>query len=228
MDRLRRDVTFALRQVARAPTFTLVAVLTLALGIGASTSIFSVVNGVMLRDLPYEEPERLVTVWLDMTERDGPLREWFTPADLEDFRSEPGLFEAMGAWGGWGPTLTGLGDPEVLVGAAVTEGMLSRVLRAEPVLGRDFLPEEDVPDGPDVVVLSHRFWLERFAGDPDVIGRAVVLNEEPYTVVGVMPEGFTPPFVSNAVLWRPVQLDAADCGRGCYTVRTVARLASGV
>ena len=228
MDRLRRDVMFALRQVARAPTFTLVAVLTLALGIGASTSIFSVVNGVMLRDLPYEEPERLVTVWLDMTERDGPLREWFTPADLEDFRSEPGLFEEMGAWGGWGPTLTGLGDPEVLVAAAVTEGMLTRVLRSEPVLGRGFLPEEDVPDGPDVVLLSHRFWQERFAGDPDVIGRPVLLNEEPYTVVGVMPEGFAPPFVSNAALWRPVQLDAADCGRGCYTIRTVARLAAGV
>ena len=228
MDRLRRDVTFALRQVARAPTFTLVAVLTLALGIGASTSIFSVVNGVMLRDLPYEEPERLVTVWLDMTERDGPLREWFTPADLQDFRSEPGLFEEMGAWGGWGPTLTGLGDPEVLVGAAVTEGMLSRVLGAEPILGRDFLPEEDVADGPDVVVLGHAFWQERFAGDSDVIGRSVVLNEEPYTVVGVMPEGFAAPFVSDAALWRPLQLDVSDCGRGCYTIRTVARLAPGV
>jgi putative ABC transport system permease protein len=228
MDRLRRDVTFALRQVARAPTFTLIAVLTLALGIGASTSVFSVVNGVMLRDLPYEEPERLVTVWLDMTERDGPLREWFTPADLEDFRSEPGLFEEIGGWGGWGPTLTELGDPEVLVAAAVTEGMLGRVLGAQPILGRDFLPEEDVPDGPDVVVLSHGFWQGRFAGDAAVIGRSVVLNEEPFTVVGVMPEGFAPPFVSNAVLWRPVQLDVDDCGRACYTIRTVARLAPAV
>ena len=228
MDRFRRDVTFALRQVARTPSFTLVAVLTLALGIGASTSIFSVVNGVMLRDLPYEEPDRLVTVWLDMTERDGPLREWLTPADFEDFRAEPGLFEEMGAWGGWGPTLTGLGDPEVLVAAAVTEGMLSGVLRAEPILGRDFLPEEDVPNGPDVAVLSHSFWQDRFAGDPGVIGRSVVLNEEPHTVVGVMPEGFAPPFTSNAALWRPIQLDPASCGRGCYTIRSVARLAPGV
>lgn len=228
MDRIRRDVTFALRSLARTPTFTLVAVLTLALGIGASTSIFSVVNGVMLRDLPYEEPERLVTVWLDMTERDGPLREWFTPADFEDFRAEPGLFEEMGVWGGWGPTLTGLGDPEVLVAGVVSEGMFDRVLRVQPILGRGFLPEEDVPDGPNVVVLSYAFWQERFAGDPEVLGRSVVLSEVAYTVVGVMPQGFAPPFVSPAVLWRPIRLDAANCGRGCYTVRTVARLASGV
>ena len=228
MDRIRRDVKFALRSLARTPTFTVVAVLTLALGIGASTSIFSVVHGVMLRDLPYDEPERLVTLWLDMTERDGPLREWFTPADFEDFRAEPGLFEEVGVWGGWGPTLTGLGDPEVLVAGVVSEGMFERVLRVQPILGRGFLPEEDVPDGANVVVLSHAFWKERFAGDPEVLGRSVVLSEVAYTVVGVMPEGFAPPFVSSAVLWRPIRLDPASCGRGCYTIRTVARLAPGV
>ncbi|HUP52998.1 MAG TPA: ABC transporter permease [Longimicrobiales bacterium] len=228
MDRIRRDVTFALRSLARTPTFTLVAVLTLALGIGASTSIFSVVHGVMLRELPYEEPDRLVTVWLDMTERDGPLREWFTPADFEDFRAEPRLFEEIGGWGGWGPTLTGLGDPEVLVAGVVSEGMFDRVLRVQPILGRGFLPEEDVPDGANVVVLSHAFWQDRFAGDPEVLGRSVVLSEVAYTVVGVAPEGFAPPFVSSAVLWRPIRLNPASCGRGCYSVRAVARLAPGV
>ncbi len=221
-------MTYALRQMVRAPAFSVVAVLTLALGIGATTSIFSVVNAVILRPLPYDEPDRLVSVWLDLTERDGPLREWFTPADFEDFRAEPGLFEELGGWGGWGPTLTGLGDPEVLVAGVVSAGMLEGVLRAEPVLGRAFLPEEDAPGGPDVVVLSHRFWRERFASDPEVLGRAVVLDERPYTVIGVMPEGFAPPFVSDAVLWRALRIDTGQCGRGCYTLRTVARLAPGV
>jgi putative ABC transport system permease protein len=228
MDRIRRDVTFALRSLARTPTFTLVAVLTLTLGIGATTSVFSVVHGVMLRELPYDQPDRLVTVWLDMTERDGPLREWFTPADFEDFRAEPGLFEEMGVWRGWGPTLTGLGDPEVLVAGEVSEGLLDRVLRAQPVLGRAFLPEEDVPGGPPVVVVSHSFWRDRLGSDAGAIGRSVVLSEDQYIVVGVMPEEFAPPFVSDAVLWRPIRVDPESCGRGCYTIRAVARLAPGI
>jgi putative ABC transport system permease protein len=223
-----RDLRYALRSLTRAPTFTVVAVLTLALGIGANTAIFSVVDGVLLRALPYDRPEELVTVWLDKSRRDGPVREWFTSQDLADYRAEPGLFEEIGGWGGYGPTLTGLGEPEVLTAATVTEGTFEGVFHARPFLGRGFLPEEDQPGAAGSVILSYSFWQERFGGDRSALGRSVVLDEQPHVVVGIMPEGFEPPFVPKAELWVPAQLDPAQCGRGCYSVRAVARLAPGV
>jgi len=228
MDGLIRDIRYAARTLMRAPTFTIVAVLTLAFGIGANTAIFSVVDGVLLRALPYDAPDELVTVWLDMTRRDGPDREWFTPADFVDYRAEPGLFQEMGAWGGFGPTLTGLGTPTVLTGAAVTEGMFERVLRVTPLLGRGFSIDEDRPDGPSVVVLSHSFWQDRFGGDPDALGRSISLSEQPFVIVGIMPEGFEPPFVPNAEVWVPLQVDPSRCGYGCFSIRTVARMQAGM
>ena len=228
MDGLWGDVRLAARSLARAPWFTLVAVATLALGIGANVAIFSVVEGVLLRPLPYEEPERLVTVWLDRSERDGPVREWLSSEDLADYRAEPGLFEEIGGWSGWSPTLTGLGEPEVLPAAVVTEGLFERVLRVQPFLGRGFLPEEDVAGAAGVAVLSYGFWRDRLGADRSVLGRPLILDEQPYSVVGVMPEGFAPPFVPGAQLWAAARLDPASCGRGCYTIRTVARLAPGL
>jgi len=228
VDSLLRDIRFALRTLVRAPTFTLVAVGTLAVGIGANTAIFSVVDGVLLRALPYDEPEDLVTVWLDVTRRDGPEREWFTPGDFVDYRAEPNLFEEIGAWGGFGPTLTGAGSPQVITGAAVTEGMFERVLRVTPLLGRGFLPEEDSPGAPGTVVLSYGLWQQQFGGDRDVLGRSLSLNEQTFVVIGVMPSGFEAPFVPRAQLWTAAQLDPDSCGHGCYSIRTVARLAPGV
>ena len=228
IDGVWRDLRYAVRTLVRSPTFTLVAVGTLALGIGANTAIFSVVDGVLLRDLPYDDPDEIVTVWLDMRRRDGPVREWFTYADFEDFRAEPNLFEEMGAWGEWGPTLTGLGEPEVLIGAAVTHGLFERVLRVQPFLGRGFMPDEDTPGAAGVVLVSHSLWQERFGGDRGVLGRSMILNEQPYSVVGVMPRGFEPPFVRAAEVWAPMRFDMSGCGRGCFTIRTLARLASGV
>ena len=142
-----KDLRYTLRSLRRAPAFTAVAVATLGLGIGANAAIFSVVDGVLLRDLPYEDPDELVTAWLDLTRRDGPQREWFTPADFEDYRNAPGLFAELGAWGGWGPTLTGAGEPVVLTGARVTAGMFEEVLAVQPALGRGFMVEEDRPGG---------------------------------------------------------------------------------
>lgn len=222
---LAQDLRFAVRGLLRAPGFAVVTVVTLALGIGATTGVFSLVNGLLLRELPYDEPHRLVTVWLDLTQRQGPDREWFSPADFEAYRAEPDLFEEIGAWGGFSPTLSGDGEPQVLVGAAVTEGMFARVLRTNPVLGRDFLPSEDTPGGPGAVLLSYGLWQQRFGGDPSVLGRAISLNEQPIVVVGVMPEGFRPPFAPGAQLWTTLRLDPGACGFGCYTIRTVARLA---
>ena len=228
MDALWRDVRVAVRGLLRAPTFAVVAVLTLGLGIGANTAIFSVVDGVLLSGLPYERSEELVTVWLDQSAADGPVREWFTPADLQDFRNERGLFAELGGWGGWSPTLTGLGEPEVVTAAVVTHGMLDGVLGVQPPLGRAFMPEEDAPQAAGTVILSHSFWMEHFAGDRGVLGRPVILNEQPFSVVGVMPEGFRAPFVPEAELWAPARLDPAQCGRGCYTIRGMGRLAPGV
>lgn len=228
MDGLFADLKYAVRTLLRAPTFTVVAVVTLGLGIGANTAIFSVVDGVLLTALPFDEPEALVTVWLDHTERDGPAREWLTPPDLEDLRAEDGLFEELAGWGGWRPTLTGIGDPTVITGAVVTEGMFERVLRVQPFLGRSFLPEEHAPSAAGAVVVSQGFWQERMGGDRGALGRPLILNEQPYSVVGVMPEGFRPPFVPTAQLWTTAQLDPSQCGRGCYTIRGIARLAPGV
>jgi putative ABC transport system permease protein len=228
MDGVWGDVRFAVRTLVRAPSFTLVAVVTLGLGIGANTAIFSVVDGVLLSALPYDEPEELVSVWLDMSERDGPEREWLTPPDFQDFRDEPGLFEGMGGWGGWGPTLTGLGEPAVLTAARVTEGTFERVLHMQPFLGRGFLAEEDRPGAAGAVVLSYEFWRDRFGADRGALGRPVILDEQPYSVVGVMPEGFAPPFVPAAELWTTARLDPDDCGRGCFAIRAIARLAPGV
>ena len=225
---LWQDVKYAMRSLARAPTFTLVAIGALALGIGANTAIFSVVDAVLLRDLPYEQPDDLVTVWLDMSRRDGPVREWFTPVDLEDYRSEPGLFEELAGWGGWRPTLTGMGEPEVIQGAQVTDGMFRGVLRVQPMLGRDFSPDEDEPGAGATVVLSHSFWQDRMGGTTDVLGRSIVLNEQPFTIVGVMPPGFQTPFVPDAEIWTPARLDPAQCGRGCFVIQSIARLTPAI
>jgi predicted permease len=228
MDDLWRDIRFALRSFVRAPTFTVVAVCTVALGIGANTAIFSVIDRVLLRPLPYDAPDALVTAWLDGSARSGSDREELSPLDLRDYGSEPGLFERLAGWSEWAPTFVGVGDVSVLTAAVVTHGMFSDVLRVQPVLGRTFLSEEDRPGGERTVVLSHRFWRERLAGDPSTLGRSLTLGDEPFTVIGVMPQTFRPPFVPEAALWTTAQLDPQRCGRGCPAVRGVGRLAEGV
>jgi len=226
---LLQNLRYAFRTLVRAPGFTLVVVLTLGLGIGANTAIFSVVDGVLLERLPFNESEQLVTVWQDVTKRGGPVREWYNYPMYEDLRDEPGLMEATGIWGGGRPTLTGIGEAEVIQAAQVSNQMFSRVLRVMPAMGRTFIPADDVEGAPAVVMLSHGMWQSHFAGDPNVVGRSVSLSEVPYTIIGVMPEGFQPPFVADAALWQALgNSGTLDCGRGCYGTRVVARLASGV
>ena len=228
MESLGRDLRLALRTLVRAPAFTLVAVGTLAIGIGANTAIFSVIDGVLLRDLPYRDPASLVTVRLDAEARGGPARAWLSPPDLEAYRAEPGLFEAIGSWEAWRPTLSELGDPEVLTAPRVTAGMLEDVLGVQPMLGRGFLPEEDRGGAAGTVILGHAFWQERFGGDPGALTRSIVLDGEPHMIVGVMPERFEAPFVPGADVWVAARLDPALCGLDCYRLRAIARLAEGV
>jgi len=229
MGALLQNLRYAVRTLVRAPGFTLVVVTTLALGIGANTAIFSVVDGVLLESLPFDEPEQLVTVWQDVTKRGGPVREWINVPIYEDVRDEPGLMQATGIWGGWNPTLTGLGEAEVLQAAEVSHQMFSGVLRVMPHTGRTFIPADDVEGTEAVVMLSYRLWQGHFAGDPAVVGRALSLSEVPHTVIGVMPEGFRPPFIPDAALWRSLGSSGTlGCTRGCYGTRAVARMAPGV
>lgn len=218
MQTLFQDLRYALRTLRKSPGFTAVAVLTLALGIGANTAIFSVVDGVALRPLDYPEPARIVAVWPD---RD------FSKEEFLLFREQSRAYEAIAAYSGGAVTATGAGEPELALGPAATAGFFS-VLGTEPALGRVFLPGDDRPGAEPGVVLSHEFWRRRFGGDTAAIGRTLELDGVPHTVLGVMPPGFE--FLQNdAALATPLVLDpeAGDFSNARY-LKLVARLRPGV
>lgn len=194
---------------------------------GSNTAILSIVDAAWLRPLPFDEASALVSLWLEHPSEAPEERIPLTGADLADFRAEPGLFAALSGWMPTTPTLSGVGQAEVIAAAAVTEGMFGRVLRVRPLLGRTFLPEEDRPGASPTVVLSHAFWNDHFGGDAGAIGRSVVLDGEPHIVVGVMPSGFRPPFRSDAALWTPARLAGDRCRADCPAVPAIARLAPG-
>lgn len=181
------DVRYGLRALGRNPGFAVAAVLALALGIGATAAIFSVVNAVLLHPLPYREPDRLAVI---LHRGVNPV----APANFLDWRRQSTAFERTGAADNWVPNLTGGSQPESVQALRVTSDILP-MLGIRPLAGRVFLPEEEEPGKEHEVVLSHRLWQRRYAGDPKIIGQSVHLNGEPYTVVGVMPRGFDfPPF----------------------------------
>jgi len=223
MDGWMQDLRFALRSLARRPGFAGVAVLTLALGIGANVAIFSVVNGVLLRPLPYPDPERIVVVW----ETDTRTGERSRGVDHPDVRAwQEGVAGlTVAGFTGTRPTLTGLGEPEVLYMGRVTDGLLG-VFGLEPALGRDLLATDDVSGGPRVMVVSHAFWTSRLGGDPDVLGRTLTLSGEPWEIVGVTPEGFD--FPNGALGWLPMRHQSEGCGHGCRYMGAVGRLDDGV
>jgi putative ABC transport system permease protein len=224
---LARDVRYALRMLRRAPGFAAAAVLTVALGVGATTTVFSVVYALLVKPLPYPAADRLVMIWQDMRARNGPATEWATPGNFVDWKAETRLFASMASIRGWGPTLTGQGDPEPLVGEQVTQQYFE-VLGVAPALGRTFSPQEVVPNGPRVVILSHELWQRRFGGDHGVLGRRIVLGGEPHEIIGVMPPGFRPAILNSAELWRPDRLNLATPSRGAVVLRIVARLQPGL
>jgi putative ABC transport system permease protein len=210
------------------PGFTLIAVVTLSLGIGANTAIFSVVNSVLLKPLPYPNSERLMTIWEDHRERNGPVNEWTSPTGFEDWRDQAKSFDHVVALQGWGPTLTGQGDPEQLVGAQVSHDTFA-MLGVTPALGRSFRPEEDQRGVESVVIISHRLWRQRFGADSSLVGKRISLNGESRVVIGVMPAAFKFPIIPGADIWRPIQpVLGPGCQRGCITIRVMARLKTGV
>jgi len=221
MNSLWQDVKYAFRTFRNSPGFTALAVTALALGMGANTALFSMVYAVLLRPLPYPEAGRLVAVWEDHQKRGGPEREWTNPATFYDWSDRSHEIEAMFALDGWGPTLTGEGEPEPLTGARVTQGIFA-TLRLEPERGRAFTAAEDQPGGERVVLLSHHLWQRRFAGQESLVGHAIQLNGNPFVVVGILPEGFQVPMLPGVEALTPMQ--ARRAGRGNAFIRVVGRL----
>jgi predicted permease len=207
---LGRDVRYAVRTLRRAPGFTATAVLTLALGIGANTAIFSVVDQLLVRPLPYPNDDGLVVIHEIATGdrangRAGTMS--VSPANWFDWQGQSQALQSVAAWNSQSLTLTGVGEPVRLVGQTVSAEFFP-LLGVAPQLGRVFLPEDDQPDMPRVAVLSSRLWQQRFGGDPGVIGQMVHVNDVPVEVVGVMPSTFH--FVDPAIeIWTPMQLDRA-------------------
>ena len=183
---LWRDLSYGVRLLARRPGFASIAVLTLALGIGANTAIFSVVYAVLMRPLPYSEADRLV--WLNEHHEQIQTR-WISYPNFLDWRERNQSFEAIALIRGWQMTLTGGGEAQSINARMVTPDYF-RVMRATPMLGRNFNSEEDKFGAPRVTVVSHAFWQSQFGGDPDIVGKAITLDNEPFTVIGVMPPEF--------------------------------------
>ena len=209
INELRQDIRFGLRSLRKSPGFTTVAVLTLALGIGANTAIFSVVNGVLLKPLPYASPERLVIIWNDFGDK-GQSLPLVNAQDYRDYGAWTELFEDFGAGGGRTANLTGKGEPEQIDLGLATYNLFS-LLGVEPVLGRGFMPEEDIENGPTIALLKYELWQRRFGGDPEIVDNTVQIDGAAVTVVGVLPPGFElllPPeaiFIRDADVWFPMQ-----------------------
>jgi putative ABC transport system permease protein len=182
------DVRFGARMLRKNPGFTAVAVLTLALGIGANSAIFSVINSVLLRPLPYGDPARLVMVWEKNSQSPNP-HNTVSPPDFLDWRSQEGVFAGMAAIYDERDNLTGNGDPQEVILQGVSQNFFS-VLGVRPILGSDFTPENDQPGHDNVVILSYGLWKERFGGDPGIVGKTVTVNGHPQTIVGVAPQNF--------------------------------------
>src|SRR5438270_4531146 len=221
-----QDLRYGLRMLAKNPGFAAVAVLALALGIGANSAIFSVVNTVLLRPLPYKNPERLVMVWEDNAKQGFP-RDTPSPANFIDWRDQNHVFESMAAIVEISFNLTGVGDPERIDGRRVSASLFS-LLGVEPQLGRGFRPEEDQRGDNHVVIISHGLWQRRFGADPGIIGKPINLNGESFTVVGVMPRTFQFPTRTDQ-LWVPIAFDAKEAGeRGNHYLEVIARMKPGV
>jgi putative ABC transport system permease protein len=231
-DEMIQDLRYALRMLRQQPGFTLVAVVALALGIGANTAIFSVVNAVLLRPLPFADPDRLVMVW--QSNQQGEYSQLpFAYPSYDVLRKQCQVCDGVGAWNSYTNTrftLTGGGQPEQAQYAVVSAGLFS-VLGVKPALGRAFLPEEDQPGAARVVIISHGLWQRRWGGDTKLLGRSVTLNGQSYTVVGIMPPGFVfPRFPRDAEVWAPLSGDPVPGRRfspGTRYLNVVARLKAG-
>jgi putative ABC transport system permease protein len=228
MQTLWQDLRFGARMLLKQPGFTLIAVITLALGIGANTAIFSVVNAVLLRPLPYQNPEQLAMVWGKLpTHVSGNIGA--SAPEFADYRDQNLVFSSVAAYTSTSFNLSGVGEPERIVGTTVSASLFP-LLDVQPALGRAFLNEEDRPGHDRVVILSHGLWRRRFAGDSAVIGRSVTLDGQSHTVIGVAPVGFRFPD-DETEIWKPIAFTAENLSeneRGSHYLSVIARMKPGV
>jgi len=223
-----RDVRTGARSLVHSPVFTVVTVLSLALGIGANTAIFSVVNGLLLRPLPYPESEQIVHVWHTPPQQSFPGLDKFSvsPANYLDWKAQSTSFEQIAVYTDAGMSLSTSNDPLPLIGAVVSSDFFS-VLRTNPILGRTFTTEEERPGRDQVVVISHKLWQRAYGAKPNVVGQTLTLNSRSFTVVGIMPAGFE--FPSEAELWVPLAWDDKERQtRSIHDYLVVARLKQNV
>jgi putative ABC transport system permease protein len=218
------DLRFAFRQLRRNPGFTAVAVLTLALGIGVNTMIFSVVNAVVLRPLPFPDPERLVFLFENNLPK-GVRRMSLSYPDYLDWRAQNTVFTDLGLQGETTCTLTGRADPVRVQGAVVTASLFS-VLGVRPIVGRHFRSEEGQPGAAPVALISYGLWQQRFGGDSNLVGQTLTLDGRSHTVVGIMPAGFA--FPEAAQLWTPLVIDNPASQRMTHLYKGLARLKPGI
>src|SRR2546430_199215 len=216
------DLKFALRQLLKNPGFTTVAVLTLALGIGANTAMFSLVNGVLLKPLPYPDSDRLVSLSENQREQGQDFVNLTAPG-FTDWRTQSTVFEDLAAFQPGGFDLTGAGDPARLSGIRASASLFP-LLRVQPELGRGFSEAEDTFGSDRVAVIAHRLWQERFEGATDVLGKSVTLDGNSYTIVGVMPDGFR--FAGlDADVWLPMAFEPWELeNRGGHNYQAIGRL----
>ena len=226
MHALRQDLRYALRLLVRQPGVTIVALSTLALGIGANTAIFSAVDAVLLRPLPYDEPDRIMMVW-EKRPAEGVLDNVVAPADFVDWARMNTAFEAMAAMIPTTADLTGSGEPVRLSAAAVSPAFFD-VLRVRLALGRNFRPDESIAGNHRVVILTHGLWQRRFGSDPRIVGQKIVLNGVPFEVVGVLPSAFEFPD-SKVEVWSPLALQGLSqpLNRALHQFSVYARLKPG-
>ena len=217
-----QDMRHGVRTMMRAPVFTVITVAVLALGIGANTAIFSVIDAVLLRPLAYRDSDRLVTILMD---GNSPV----SVANYVDWRDQGHSFSEMGAADYWSPNLTGIDSPEHVNGLKVTQNLFP-MLGIEPMLGRLFVEGEDKEGADREVILSYRLWQRRFSSDPNVLGKPIVLDGNAYVVVGVMPAGFqfAPFWATHAELWVPNAFGGRIHNRGGNSLRIFARLNDGI
>src|ERR1700704_260544 len=232
MDTFFRDLRYSLRMLIKSPAFTAVAVLSIAIGIGANTTVFSVINAVLLKSVPYKDPNSLVLVWGDSrAEGSRGKHNQVSATDIADFRAQASVFEDVATYSGWFPIMSGESEAERVPAIQVGDGFF-KIMKGTPLLGRAFTVEEQ-EDGKDfAIILSHGLWQRRFGSDPNIVGKSVLLNGQPYNIVGVMGPDFRPLPQSlvapEGQFYRPVAENYDDTQRDSRHLRAIARLKPGV
>ncbi|HEY6660198.1 MAG TPA: ABC transporter permease, partial [Pyrinomonadaceae bacterium] len=225
MESLRSDIRYAFRSLLKRPGFTLIAVVTLALGIGANTAIFSAINALLLKPLPFPELDRVVAIWDKLPSR-GVLHNEVAMANYLDWQSQSKSFEQLAIYRWWSANLTGVDTPERIQGFLVTANYLDAI-GMKPIMGRNFNPEENQPGKDAVAIITHSLWQRRFGGDPNIVNKTITINSIVRTVVGVMPERFN--FPKGAEVYAPLQMTPELMkSRGSHSYYVIGRLKPGV